>query len=343
MRSLSVVLDANGNTTTKTDSTGTTQYGWDFENRLTSVTLPGSGGMVSYRHDPFGRRIYKSSSSGTSVYVYDQDNLIEETNASGGVVARYTQTDSIDEPVAMLRGGATSFYQADGLGSVTSLSNSAGALAQTYTFDSFGKQTASSGSLTNPFQYTGRELDSETALYYMRARYFDPATGRFVSEDPARFPGGIDFYTYVENDPVGLIDPFGFCPWQVHSRPLKGFPGAKQLGLDHYYFYNSQTGQSIGLGPAGGFNKGNVAALAQGNPVPGEWERGEKPGHNVGPVPDWACNCVDKKTKNPGNPPNYCTYHGNKEMNPHPSCPNCFGWVVAVLQDCRNQVSAGQQ
>jgi len=58
----------------------------------------------------------------------------------------------------MLRSGATSFYEADGLGSVTSLSSGAGALAQTYTFDSFGKQTGSTGSLTNPFQYTAASL-----------------------------------------------------------------------------------------------------------------------------------------------------------------------------------------
>src|SRR5579859_118482 len=102
----------------------------------------------------------------------------------------------------MLRSGATSYYQADGLGSVTSLSNTAGALAQTYTFDSFGNQTASNGSLTNPFQYTGRELDSETMLYFMRARYFDPASGRFISEDPVTFLGGHNFYTYVGNWPT---------------------------------------------------------------------------------------------------------------------------------------------
>src|SRR5579859_4658321 len=111
--------------------------------------------LVMFKYDPFGRRIYKSSSAVTSVYAYDGDNLIEETNASGAVVARYSQGLNIDEPLAMLRSSATSFYQADGLGSVTSLSNAAGALAQTYTFDSFGNQTAASGSLTNPFQYTG--------------------------------------------------------------------------------------------------------------------------------------------------------------------------------------------
>jgi hypothetical protein len=74
---------------------------------------------------------------------------VEESNAAGAVVARYTQTDEVDEPLAMLRSSSTSYYHADGLGSITSLSNAAGALAQTYTFDSFGRQTASSGSLTN--------------------------------------------------------------------------------------------------------------------------------------------------------------------------------------------------
>jgi hypothetical protein len=72
----------------------------------------------------------------------------------------------------MLRSATTSYYEADGLGTVTSLSNTAGALAQTYTFDSFGNQTAATGSLTNPFRYTAREFDSESNLYYIRARYF---------------------------------------------------------------------------------------------------------------------------------------------------------------------------
>jgi YD repeat-containing protein len=72
------------------NSSGTTTYAWDFENRLTSVVLPGSGGTVSLKYDPFGRRIYKSSSSGTSIYAYDGDNLVEETNGTGSVVARGT-------------------------------------------------------------------------------------------------------------------------------------------------------------------------------------------------------------------------------------------------------------
>jgi RHS repeat-associated protein len=174
---------------------------------------------VSFKYDPFGRRIYKSSSATTSVYAYDGDNLIEESNSSGTAIARYSQGLNIDEPLAMLRSATTSFYDADGLGSITSLSSNAGALAQTYTFDSFGKQTNSSGSLTNSFQYTGREFDPETSLYHYRARYYDPNIGRFLSEDPVGFGGGTNFYSYVLNNPVLFNDPYGL--WRNTGRPAK--------------------------------------------------------------------------------------------------------------------------
>src|SRR5579871_1450601 len=103
--------DANGNTLSKTDTTGTTTYSWDFENRLTSVALPGSGGTVSYRYDPFGRRTYKSSSTATSIFAYDDYNIVQETNGTGAVVARYSPSLTIDEPLAMLRSSATSYYE----------------------------------------------------------------------------------------------------------------------------------------------------------------------------------------------------------------------------------------
>jgi RHS repeat-associated protein len=210
-------FDSNGNTLTKVVSSNTTTYAWDYENRLTSVMLPGSGGTVTFKYDPLGRRVNKSlSTGGTSVFAYDGDSLIEETNSSGTVVARYTQTENIDEPLAMLRSSATSYYHADGLGSVTSLSNAAGALAQTYTFDSFGKQTASSGSLVSPFQYAGRESDSEMGIYYYRARYYDQTTGRFIGEDPSGFAAGVDFYSYVWNSAPNLSDPSGRFPTGWH-------------------------------------------------------------------------------------------------------------------------------
>src|SRR5207249_3313521 len=80
-----------------------------------------------------------------------------------------------------------------------------------YVYDSFGNLTTSSGTLTNPFQYTGRDYDQETGLRYYRARYYDPAVGRFLSEDPLEFGGGINFYAYVHNSPSNRTDPLGFC------------------------------------------------------------------------------------------------------------------------------------
>jgi len=119
----------------------------------------------------------------------------------------------LDEELSVLRSGTTSYYETDGLGSATSLSNGAGALAKTYTYDSYGKLTASTGTLTNQFQYTGREFDSETGLYFNRARYYDPQVGRFISEDPVGFLGGINKYAYVLNRPTNFSDPSGLdCP-----------------------------------------------------------------------------------------------------------------------------------
>jgi RHS repeat-associated protein len=221
----SYAFDANGNTISKTDSTGTTNYTWDYDNRLTSATLPGSGGTVTFHYDPFGRRIYKSSSNGTSVYVYDRANLVEETNASGVAVARYTQSFKVDEPLAMLRGGTTSFYEADGLGSITSLSNAAGAIANNYTYDSFGNLVTTSGSIVNNFRYTGREWDAETGLYYYRARYYDPVAGRFLGEDPIRFKAGTNFYKYVKNNSLRFRDPSGKCE-SPDPSPLNQFCSA---------------------------------------------------------------------------------------------------------------------
>jgi len=210
--STTYTYDNNGNTHTKVVGSNTTTYAWDFENRLTSVTLPGSGGTVTFAYDAFGRRIKKVTSTTTSIYAYDGDNLVEETNSSGAVVARYEDTQNIDEPLAMLRSSATSYFHADGLGSVTSLSSSTGSIANTYTYDSFGKLTASTGSLVNPFQYTARESDPETSLYYYRARYYDFTAGRFLSEDRIGRRTVQNKYDYVWNRPTTLTDPSGLCP-----------------------------------------------------------------------------------------------------------------------------------
>jgi RHS repeat-associated protein len=209
--------DNNGNTLTKTDSSGTTTFAWDYENRLASVTLP-STAVVSFRYDPLGRRIQKATSSATTIYAYEGDNIVQETDASGTAQARFTMGFSIDEPLAQLRSGATHFYSADGLGSITSLTNGAGAIAATYSYDTFGNLTSYSGLIVNPFRYTGREWDSEIGIYYYRARFHDASMGRFINEDSIRFRAGINFFTYVENDPINLTDPKGMQAGMVQAQ-----------------------------------------------------------------------------------------------------------------------------
>lgn len=147
---------------------------------------------------------------------------LEEIDQSGNVLARYTQTRSIDEPLAELASSSTDYYEADAVGTTTSLSSSAGALANTYTYDSFGDLANVTGTLRNPFQYTAREFDQETSLNFYRARYYDSTMGRFLSEDPLRFKAGAnlledpfhykpgaDFYNYAFNSPLQWRDPDG--------------------------------------------------------------------------------------------------------------------------------------
>jgi len=89
-------------------------------------------------------------------------------------------------------------------------------------YDGFGKQTASSGSLTNSFQYTGREFDSETGLYFYRARYYDRVACRFISEDPFGMRDNVNMYVYAKNNSVNFGDPFDLYQ-------LKGFPEVGQV------------------------------------------------------------------------------------------------------------------
>jgi RHS repeat-associated protein len=139
---------------------------------------------------------------------------------------------------------SAAFYQQDGLGSVTALSGSAGSLLNSYAYDAFGNLQTSEGSFTNPFLYTGRDLDVETGLRYYRARYYDSQIGRFLNEDPSEFGAGPNFYRYVNNNPVSLYDPTGLCADDgtdaCHAQLSARLGlGGKMVGVPHLWWWIS--------------------------------------------------------------------------------------------------------
>ena len=232
---------------------------------------------------------------------------------TGNVLTRYTQSKGIDRPLAQLRSGTTSYYQQDGLGSVTSLSNSAGALAGTYTYDSYGKATTSTGTPTNPLQYTAREFDSETSLLFNRARYFDPSVGRFLNQDPIQFGGGTNFYAYTRNNPIVRTDPLGYYSGS-------GVVGSIYLGPDGVW---QNDGPPLPPDPSGGCSPEQWAqspgacAGPQGADEPDPYMRPPNP------------NKCDKGDQPPDEPPDQPPPDQPPVIPPLVSDKTCLNWTLA--------------
>ena len=146
--------------------------------------------VITYAYDPLGRRIEKNVNGTITRYLYDQEDILLEYDQAGTVTARYIHGPGIDEPLAMEKNSQMYYYHADGLGSIIALTNSAGAVAQSYQYDAFGNIMSGTPTVTQPYTYTAREYDPETGLYFYRARYYDPKAGRFLQRDPIGFAGG---------------------------------------------------------------------------------------------------------------------------------------------------------
>jgi RHS repeat-associated protein len=201
------------------------------------LTSTGCSGDVPIAAEPSG---------GVTEYAYDGDNIVEQLNTSGAATARFTQGLGIDEPLEVQIGRGSYYYSADGLGSVVALTKSNGSAVNTYFgYNTFGWVNATD-TVANPFRFTGREWDSETSLYYYRARYYDPLWGRFLSEDPIRFEGDQNFFRTVFNSPLNWVDPFvldvtvmmyqgegpnvfGHIAVQVNGDPIVGFTDSSSL------------------------------------------------------------------------------------------------------------------
>ena len=199
--------DNNGNPVSRTDGSGTTLFGWDEENRLTQVTLP-SGLVVNYKYDGLGRRIQRTTSAGADErYVYDDVDVTFDLNADWSVATSYFNGPGVDDHLRQTSATTgVSYYLPDHLGSTAGLTSATGTLTEQLNYDSFGNGP---GSAFTRYTYSGRERDPDTNLFHYRARFYDPSIGRFLNEDPIGMAGGPNAYSYVGNQPVDFIDPFG--------------------------------------------------------------------------------------------------------------------------------------
>jgi RHS repeat-associated protein len=192
------------------------EYVWDYRNRLSSVTFKDAAGNVvksiEYTYDSSDRRISKKVDGVVAErYVYDGANIAIVFDGAGTQTHRYLYGDGVDQILADERGGSVVWALTDNLSTVRDLIDGGGVVLNHVVYDSYGRVI----SQTNPavefrYGYTGREQDNETGLDYYRARYYDAGVGRFVSEDPIGFSAGdANLYRYVGNSPVNATDPSG--------------------------------------------------------------------------------------------------------------------------------------
>jgi len=198
--------DLNGNLVSKAVGGNTTSYTWNWRNLLLSVSQGGSS--TSYEYDGDGTRISKTQNAVMTKYINDVAlplvQVLLETNNAGIIQATYNYGNDL---ISMKRSGANYYYHYDGLGSARKLTNSAGSVTDSYTYDSFGNLIASSGSTTNPYGFTGQQQFGEAdSLIFLRARYYKPSIGRFISRDPIGYSGGFNLYQYAKNQPINNMD-----------------------------------------------------------------------------------------------------------------------------------------
>jgi RHS repeat-associated protein len=200
--------DLDGNLVEAIGPDGTRRYSFDVTNRLTRVTT--TQGVWNYDYDSLGNRSAVIADGQRTEYLIDPTGIVQsvaEYDAAGGRLATYVYgvtLAGIDGPYGW------EYYDFDLLGSTVGVSDTSGLYQNRYAYDPFGQSLLSAESIDNPFEFVGAfGVRSEpSGDYFMRARYYAPETGRFLSIDPLRVPGE-NAYHYTFNAPTYLIDPLG--------------------------------------------------------------------------------------------------------------------------------------
>jgi RHS repeat-associated protein len=222
------IFDHEGNLQQKSKGAGqeTWYYTYDNANRLVSVrkTSDGSTNQVwaTYTYDVEGHRVKQQewtlASGLTTVtrFAYDGDQVWADLDNSNNVLVRYLYGTGVDDILTRTQVSGTTAtvmaYLRDRLGSVRDLLQfNTQTIVEHRDYDGFGNIVVDTApAVGDRYGFTGREFDSNTGLQYNRARYYDPATGRWISEDPLRFAAGdANLYRYVRNQSTGLTDPSG--------------------------------------------------------------------------------------------------------------------------------------
>ena len=210
-------------------SDGTWTYTWQHGRQLAGMSKTGTN--IAYGYDSDGRRITKTVNGTTYHYHYLDDQLVELTWGGNKLHFTYDSTG----PLSVNCNGTEYFYVKNAQGDVTGLVSASGMRVVTYTYDAWGNPLTTSGSLAatlgeqNPLRYRGYVYDTETGLYYLQSRYYNPGWGRFINADGYASTGqgiiGNNMFAYCGNNPVIRHDPtgqfgltatiFGIAIWKI--------------------------------------------------------------------------------------------------------------------------------
>jgi RHS repeat-associated protein len=235
-------------------------FSYDAANRLVGVA-DAPGGTWSFAYDALGQRIRQVAPEKTRDYTWAAGNRIGEYQGTS-LFARYSYGPALDELLLVHQGGAAQIPQQSAVQSLVGLSDASGSETASFRYDVFGRVRSTTGVSEIDLRFTAREADS-TQLVYLRARHYDPRTGRFLNPDPIGLAGGsLNLYVYAANSPATFTDPSGNIVFgqSVTSIPVPT-PEQQLISSQSRYPFSIPTAPGAGTVSGGLFIQNPRVAL----------------------------------------------------------------------------------